>query len=163
MCWLKKSMILLGTLDSRGCMYFVKGTVLTVVKGNKIVIKSQKVWNLYKWIGSTVKVELGDSNSQVVRLAIYLAWIELLGIREHASRLGEAGKLPRRGGCLRRLFGTLLVKLVREYGEHNISPKWKLLDLDNGSEEEGRAAWEKCSQALGHCLYSEHPSAGLFD
>lgn len=44
------------------------------MKGNKHVIKGQKVVNLYKLKGSTIKVELGDSNSQVNRngLCVYI-------------------------------------------------------------------------------------------
>lgn len=52
---LKKRLISLGTLDSRGCMYFAKGGVLKVVKGNKIVIKGHKVRNLYKLIESMLR------------------------------------------------------------------------------------------------------------
>lgn len=42
---LRKRLISLGALNLRGCRYFAKGKVLKVVKGNKIVIKGQKVRN----------------------------------------------------------------------------------------------------------------------
>lgn len=71
---MRKSLISVGILDSVGT--FVKGGVLKVEKGNKVVIKGQKIENLFKLIRSMVKVELrdSDSNSQVDKdgLCVYV-------------------------------------------------------------------------------------------
>lgn len=44
----------------RDCRYFTEGEVLKILKGNKALIKSLIVGNLYKLIGSTIKVKLGN-------------------------------------------------------------------------------------------------------
>lgn len=104
-----------GVLDSRGCRYFAMGEILQVVKDIKIVIKVFKVGNLYKLIGSMVKVELGDSgwrwlmriciftNERIVGGGAYYRGsdhvfpkpeLSCLGL-EDAGSLGEVGICPR--------------------------------------------------------------------
>ncbi|KAK2987579.1 hypothetical protein RJ640_027880 [Escallonia rubra] len=51
---LKKNLISLGTLDSIDCSISIKGGVMKVNKGAVVIMKSQKIGNLYKMIGNTV-------------------------------------------------------------------------------------------------------------
>ncbi|KAK3032792.1 hypothetical protein RJ639_035895 [Escallonia herrerae] len=51
---LKKNLISLGTLDSIDCSIFIKGGVMKVSKGAMVIMKGQKIGNLYKLIGNTV-------------------------------------------------------------------------------------------------------------
>lgn len=51
---LKKKLISLGELDSTGCKFIGQGGVLKVSKGAMIVMKAEKVGNLYKLLGNTV-------------------------------------------------------------------------------------------------------------
>lgn len=51
---LTKNLISLGALDSLGCQYGAESGVLKVTKGALVVIKGQKVGNLYKMLGNTI-------------------------------------------------------------------------------------------------------------
>ncbi|KAK2984493.1 hypothetical protein RJ640_002725 [Escallonia rubra] len=51
---LKKNLISLGTLDSIDCSISIKGGVMKVSKGAMVIMKGQKIGNLYKLIGNTV-------------------------------------------------------------------------------------------------------------
>lgn len=51
---LKKSLISLSELDSRGYKYTGQGGVIKVSKGILVVMKGIRVGNLYKLLGSTV-------------------------------------------------------------------------------------------------------------
>lgn len=52
---LKRNLISLGTLDSKGCKFSAISGVIKVVKGVMIVMKGEKVKNLYTLVGSIVK------------------------------------------------------------------------------------------------------------
>jgi hypothetical protein len=61
---LKSNLISLGVLDSCGYKYTGQGGALTVSKGNLVVMKATKVYNLYKMEGSTeVASEVTDVSS----------------------------------------------------------------------------------------------------
>ncbi|KAK2976787.1 hypothetical protein RJ640_027623 [Escallonia rubra] len=51
---LKKNLISLGTLDSIDCSISIKCGVMKVNKGAMVIMKGQKIGNLYKLIGNTV-------------------------------------------------------------------------------------------------------------
>ena len=51
---LRKNLISLRALDSLGCMYMVKGGVMKINKGDLVIIKGQKLKNLYRLVRSTV-------------------------------------------------------------------------------------------------------------
>ncbi|KAK2987693.1 hypothetical protein RJ640_015035 [Escallonia rubra] len=65
---LKKNLISLGTLDSIDCSISIKGGVMKVSKGAMVIMKGQKIGNLYKLIGNTViggasvSTHVGSSN-----------------------------------------------------------------------------------------------------
>ncbi|KAK2984965.1 hypothetical protein RJ640_003699 [Escallonia rubra] len=65
---LKKNLISLGTLDSIDCRISIKGGVMKVSKGAMMIMKGQKIRNLYKLIGNTViggasvSTHVGSSN-----------------------------------------------------------------------------------------------------
>ena len=51
---LKKNLISLGTLDSLGYDYLAKNGVMKITKGSLIIMKGNKIDNLYKLLGDTV-------------------------------------------------------------------------------------------------------------
>jgi len=51
---LRKNLISLGALDSAGCMYTAQGGAMKISRGALVLMKGQKVGNLYKLIGDTV-------------------------------------------------------------------------------------------------------------
>lgn len=52
---LKKNLISLGTLDSSGCTTSVREGIMKICKGSMIIMKGQRMGNLYKLIGTTVE------------------------------------------------------------------------------------------------------------
>ncbi|KAK3037671.1 hypothetical protein RJ639_030615 [Escallonia herrerae] len=84
---LKKNLISLGTLDSIDCSISIKGGVMKVSKDAMVIMKGQKIGNLYKLIGNTiiggasVSTHAGSSNDN------FELWHKRLG------HLSEGGML----------------------------------------------------------------------
>ena len=51
---LKKNLISLGTLDSLGCIYLAKDGIMKITKGASVVMKGEKIGNLYILLGNIV-------------------------------------------------------------------------------------------------------------
>ena len=91
---LKRNVISLSTLDSKGYKFFSEGGVLKVLKGALVVLKGHKRYeNLYVMEGSTVLGDVVVASSTPLDAGITKIWPMRLG---HKSQQG-LDELSRRG------------------------------------------------------------------
>ncbi|KAK2971108.1 hypothetical protein RJ640_024053 [Escallonia rubra] len=89
---LKKNLIFLGTLDSIKCGISVKGGVMKVSKGAMVIMKGQKIGNLYKLIGNTViggasvSTHVGSSNDNSELWHKWLGHLSEGELHEHRKK-----------------------------------------------------------------------------
>jgi hypothetical protein len=76
---LKKNLISLGTLDSLGYGYSAKNGVMKITKAIMVIIKGNKIGNLYKLLGDTITSGAVVSTSEEVNDDNTVLWHMQLG------------------------------------------------------------------------------------
>ncbi|GKV08223.1 hypothetical protein SLEP1_g19888 [Rubroshorea leprosula] len=124
---LKKNLISMSKLDSKGCRYFCAGGVLKVSKGALVILKGKKVGGLYHLQGSTVNGTCAVSTSSSPNKDVTRLWHMRLG---HMSERGMM-ELSKRGCSLAKEFIELKAQLITFTQTCGVPPllhqKWKTL------------------------------------
>jgi hypothetical protein len=110
---LKKNLISLGTLDILGYSYSAKDGVMKIAKGALVVMKCEKIENLYKLLGNTVTS--GATTSTSVEpdsddTVLWHMWLGHLGKRSmfelHKRNLLKGVKLCKLRFCKHYVYGS---------------------------------------------------------
>ncbi|MGV7343109.1 hypothetical protein PJI17_30885, partial [Mycobacterium kansasii] len=86
---LKQNLISLGVLEAKGCKYTGIDSALKVSKGAQVIMKAQRLGNLYKLIGSTSKSEAAVDVADCTSACVWHVG--------HGHRSGQGRKAETRG------------------------------------------------------------------
>jgi hypothetical protein len=91
---LRKNLISLGTLDSRGCRFSSKNGVLRVYKGDKEMLQGKMVGNLYRLQGRVEmkRANIGHQESKEERRRVTQAWRVKMQANESQGAEGNIEK-----------------------------------------------------------------------
>ncbi|GKV43027.1 hypothetical protein SLEP1_g50368 [Rubroshorea leprosula] len=119
---LKKNLISMSELDSKGCRYSYEGGILKVSKGALVILKGKKVGGLYHLQGSTINGTCAMSTSSRPDRDVTQLWHMRLG---HMSERGMM-ELSKRGLLCGRKIGKL------DFCEHYVYGKQCRLQFGKG-------------------------------
>ena len=88
---LKKNLISLGTLDSKGCKCIVAGGVVKVVRGAMVIMKGALNKILYRLAGSTI-IKPSGADSRKKDVSVHSVEVDLDG-RGETNIFGEASSI----------------------------------------------------------------------
>ena len=140
---LKRNLISLSTLDSKGYRYTTESKVIKISKGSLVVMKGQrKIAKLYVLQGSTVNGDAAVASSSLSDDDITKLWHMRLGhMSENGmAKLSKRGLLDGQGICKLNFVSTVFLGSKREFDspEKSITrrERWSIFILICGGHPE---------------------------